>query len=496
MASNLNSGAKILIVDDVPTNLGVLKEALEPEGHKIIFAPDGLTALELVKRVLPDLILLDVTMPGIGGFETCRRLKEDEQIADIPVIFLTARTEAQDIMEGFECGAVDYVLKPFQVGEVVKRVETHLTIRRLSNDLKAHNDRLTAANDRLRAEIAKREEAENAARDADQKLNSIRKEEADRWAVSGMIGNSASLKRIVKDIQSVQPTPKTSVLVVGESGTGKELVARAIHFGGVRSQQPFVPVNCSAIPRDLSESLFFGHVRGAFSGAAANQIGYFEMANGGTLFLDEIGDMPRELQAKFLRVLEDGRIRRVGAREEMQVDVRVLAATNADLESRVRDKEFRQDLYFRLAGFQITVPPLRERKGDIELLAEHFLALFSKEMGKSKPRLSDVALSILRDYAFPGNVRELKHIVERALIECAGNELLPEHLHLSSLTKPEPLQSSTVNSIFEELPINLEQAEALVIQKALAKTGGNVSEAAKLLKTNRMRIYRVINAQD
>ena len=225
------------------------------------------------------------------------------------------------------------------------------------------------------------------------------------------------------------------MLITGESGTGKELIARGLHFSSPRKGGPFVPVNCSAVPGELSESLFFGHKKGAFTGADKDRSGYFELADGGTLFLDEIGDMPAALQAKLLRVLEDGEVMPVGAAKGKHVDVRVLAATNVDLQQGIADGRFRQDLYFRLARYTVESPPLRERREDIPTLAEHFLTLFAREMGYAAPQLSCEALMVLEDYAFPGNVRELKNIVERSLIESGGREIRPEHVHLLASTE-------------------------------------------------------------
>ena len=291
----------------------------------------------------------------------------------------------------------------------------------------------------------------------------------------------------------------TGVLITGESGTGKELIARAIHFGGARKEAPFVPVNCHAMPAELVESMLFGHVRGAFTGAVADRAGYFEAADGGTLFLDEIGDMPPELQGKLLRVLEDGEVWRVGARAGKRVDVRVLAATNANLQRKIQDGAFRQDLYFRLARFTVTAPPLRERREDIPLLARHFLKLFAAEMGREAPALSPEAAERLGGYDYPGNVRELKNLIERALIESGGTEIRPRHLHFVSGDKTEAVSTSAGTSGMPDLPMDLgeaaRRAEMWVVQRAMDKAGGNLSEAARLLGTSRNKVYRIINQQ-
>jgi len=312
----------------------------------------------------------------------------------------------------------------------------------------------------------------------------------------------------------------TTVLITGESGTGKELIARAIHYGSFRKGQ-FVPLNCSAIPSGLAESTLFGHVRGAFTGADTARKGCFELADGGTLFLDEIGDMPLELQAKLLRVLEDGYVTPVGADHPKRVDVRVLSATNADLQTKISEGKFRQDLYFRLAGFPVVVPPLRQRKEDILLLAHHFLSMWATEMGRPIPSLSSDAIEILASYAFPGNVRELKNIIERAIIESGGREIQPKHLAVHEVNNnpltpldnpPAPLwkgDKGEARSHFSHTPttsssppsapdlstaeyLSLDEMIQARIEQVLKQTGGNQSEAARRLKISRDQLrYRI-----
>ena len=482
--------AEILIVDDDPVNLNVLRQSLESEGYSIIAAPSGEVALRIVTRTQPDLILLDILMPGINGFETCRRLKTDKVTADIPVLFITAMDETESVIEGFRVGGVDYITKPFKEEEVLVRVQTHLKIHRLTQ-------KILQKNRELQQQIAMREKAEADLKTADEQLSMISQREAERWGITGFIGKSQTIAKILKDISRLQTTGTMSVLITGESGTGKELIARAIHFGSPRAKRPFIPINCSAIPRDLAESLFFGHVKGAFTGATTEQKGQFELADGGTLFLDEIGDMPLDLQSKLLRVLEDGCIIPVGGTHEKHADVRVLAATNTDLQTKIAERTFREDLYFRLAGFTVIVPPLRERKEDIPLLAEHFLNLFATEMGIPKPALSQEALSALASYSFPGNVRELKNIIARALLESDGKEILPEHLHFVSTVSPPSTSTAKKASEAEasEIPLNLNEAEIYLIKRALEHVNGNISEAARLLGISRKRIYRKLGKE-
>jgi len=477
----------ILLVDDQPANRELLRQTLEPMGCEILVAADGEAALKVAARAKPDLILLDVMMPGIDGYESCRRLKSNEATRGIPVIFITAQNESKDVVKGFRAGGVDYVIKPFQMEEVLARVETHLKISRLTRALQTRNAELAA-------EVARRARAEDALATADERLSLLSQQEAERWGVSGMLGQSGTFARILGDIRKAQQAGNLSVLVTGENGTGKELIARAIHFGGPLAKGPFIPVNCSAIPRDLAESLLFGHMKGSFSGAQADQKGYFELAHGGTLFLDEVGEMPPALQPKLLRVLEDGRVTPLGATKEKQVEVRVVAASNVDFQKKIASGEFRQDLYFRLARFTVAAPTLRERREDIPLLAAHFLKLFAAEMRVKAPALEAGALAALMNHSFPGNVRELKNVIERALIESGEKEIRVEHLKLSPSgveTSPQPPVISQAG-VGTDLPLNLEQAELLLIHRALAQTQGNVSRAADLLGINRAKIYRTL----
>ncbi|ETW97638.1 MAG: hypothetical protein ETSY1_21840 [Candidatus Entotheonella factor] len=422
---------EILIIDDLSSNRALLQQTLEPQGYDIIAVPSGEIGLSIAEQSRPDLILLDIIMPaGMDGLETCRRLKANPATQEIPVIFITARDDEASIEAGFEAGAVDYITKPYRKKEIQLRVETHLKISQLNRSLQRQNLE-------LKAEISRREQAElerNAAVDAQQRsdehLRHLSHQEAQHWDIEGFIGQSPTLARILDTVRRLQKTGITiNVLITGESGTGKELIARAIHSGGSRSHGAFIPVNCAAIPTHLAESTFFGHVRGAFTGADTRRQGCFELADGGTLFLDEASEMPLDLQAKLLRVLEDGVITPVGSAQSRQVDVRVLTAANADLHSKISAGAFREDLYFRLARMTVEVPPLRTRQEDIPLLAQHFLATFATDMGRKHVNLSPAALAQLQDYDFPGNVRELKNIIERALIESENDTIQPEHLH-------------------------------------------------------------------
>jgi DNA-binding NtrC family response regulator len=471
------AGARVLIVDDVPANLDVLFEALEAASCKVLVATDGATAIEVAGREKPDVVLLDVLMPGLDGFATCRRLRSAPATRGIPVIFLTALDDTEEIVKGFRAGALDYIAKPFRKDEVLARIRTHV-------ELRAGQRRLEQLNVRLEEEIAR-------SRKLDSRLGVLARGEEARWNVAGFIGESPTMSAILGELARLRNADSVSVLISGESGTGKELVARAIHAGSARSGGPFVAVNCAAIPLELGESLLFGHLKGAFTGAEREQTGYFELADGGTLFLDEIGAMPAVLQPKLLRVLEDGLIRPLGAREDRRVSVRVVAATNAPMQS------LREDLYFRLARFTVALPPLRERREDIPLLARHFAHLFAAEMGIDCPVLSEAALGELLRYPFPGNVRELKNAIERSLIESGGAALEPQHLRLrapSEAASPPAGQPRPPTST-EDMPARLADAELVLIQRAVERAGGNLSRAARQLGIDRNRIYRRLRAK-
>ena len=414
-------GSRILVVDDVPANVDVLRQALEAAAYQVMVASSGEVALDLAMRFLPDLILLDVMMPGLDGFATCRRLKQGEGTRSIPVIFVTARDDNTGLVEGFRAGAVDYIAKPFHQEEVLVRIQTHLEKARLLRQLQEQNHA-------LKEEIARRQRLTSERDDLAERLSQLSQLEIDRQGVAGFVGQSRAAQVVLEEITLLQQAHTVSVLITGESGTGKEVIARAIHYGGTRARGPFVAVNCASIPRELAESSFFGHVRGAFTGAYDTRRGYFEQAAGGTLFLDEIGDLPPELQAKLLRTLETGTVTPLGGSQERAVDVRILVATNQELTTLIAQDRFREDLYFRLAGFTVAVPPLRSRREDIPLLVDHFLRRYGAEMGRESAGMSREALEVLEAHEFPGNVRELKNLVEYALIRSRGALIRPEHL--------------------------------------------------------------------
>lgn len=436
-----NRENSILIVDDTPANVALLLDQLSQHGFKILVAEDGESAIEQVKYARPDLILLDVLMPGIDGFETCRRLKAEQEIKDIPVIFMTALSETTDKVKGFETGAVDYVTKPFQYEEVLARVTTHLTIRKLQKELQE-------VNGKLEQRVAERTGELKAALEEVEKLKNrlaaeniyLREEIKLERNFEEIIGRSEALQNVLDKAEQVAGTDAT-VLLLGETGTGKELMARAVHNLSRRKDHSLVKVNCAALPANLIESELFGHEKGAFTGALARKIGRFEVADGGTIFLDEIGDLPLELQAKLLRVLQEGEFERLGSAQTIKVNVRVIAATNRDISKAIEDGEFREDLYYRLNVFPIWLPSLRDRKADIPLLVKYFVKKFSARLGKMVEQVPRPVMVALQNYSWPGNIRELENVIERAIILSKDSTLQVEELQERKQSPQLPLES-------------------------------------------------------
>lgn len=402
----------VLLVDDTPMNLDVLVDALSEAGLEVFVATDGEMALQRVPLVQPDLILLDVMMPGLDGFETCRRLKASPEHADIPVVFMTALARPEDKLEGFEVGGVDYVTKPIQHAEVLARVEVHLTLRQLQRELSEANASLE---EKVRARTAELE----ALKGQLEHENAYLREQVAEARPGLILGESPAVTDLLERIDAVAAS-EANVLVLGESGVGKELVAARIHEASPRRSRPLVKVNCASVPQELFESEFFGHVKGAFTGAHRDREGRFALADGGTLFLDEVGEIPLSLQAKLLRVLQEGEYEPVGDHETRRVDVRIVAATNRSLREEVEAGRFREDLYYRLGVFPISVPPLRAREGDAVLLARRFLERLAPS---GRPVIDEAGAAAVLAYGWPGNVRELHNVVERALILSRGPRL-------------------------------------------------------------------------
>jgi DNA-binding NtrC family response regulator len=433
MSENLKPAStpeEILVVDDTPASLRLLTELLTGNGYRVRPATDGALALESVTVKAPGLVLLDVSMPDMDGYEVCRRLKADEKTSRIPVIFISAFGDTRQKVTGFEAGGIDYITKPFQAEEVLARVRTHLRLRQAEEALRNARNTLEL---RVQERTAELQDSNQALRRAVEEIELLKSqlelhnsylqdEVVEAKAFGDLVGQSSGLRHIVSQIDLVAPT-EASVLILGESGTGKELVAREIHHRSRRKDKPLIRVNCASIPKDLYESEFFGHARGAFTGAVKDRAGRFEAADGGTLFLDEVGEIPLDLQSKLLRVLQEKRYERVGEDRTRTAEVRIIGATNRDLKKEIAAGRFREDLYYRLNVFPILVPTLRDRMEDIPLLAKHFVELSIKELGCPKPRLTRAGIAKLQGYHWPGNIRELRNVIQRAVILARGGVL-------------------------------------------------------------------------
>jgi len=406
--------ATVLVVDDVPDNVRVLVECLKAENFRALVAQDGNAALQRARQARPDLILLDVMMPGLNGFETCMRLKAEEGTRDIPVIFLTALDDHTEKLKGFQAGAVDYLTKPFQFEEVIARVNTHLTLKRYEQELRDANQQLEARVRERTAELnAALEEVQNLRERLEAENAYLQKELGS--GQRDIVGASVAIQSVLSDVAQVARTD-TTVLVSGETGTGKELIARAIHEQSQRRDRALVMLNCAAISAGLVENELFGHVKGAYTGATERQIGRFELADGGTLFLDEVSELPLETQVKLLRVLQEREFEPVGSTKTIRADVRIVAATNRDLATEVAAGRFRSDLYYRLNVFPLRLPPLRDRREDIPMLVDHFVANLTRRLGRNIDRIEPVAIEKLCAHDWPGNIRELQNTIERAVV--------------------------------------------------------------------------------
>jgi two-component system response regulator PilR (NtrC family) len=381
---------RILVVDDEGSMREMLRIVLKRDGYDVITAENGRTALAILQGEPVDMLLSDIRMPDVNGVEVLRAAKDVNR--DIVAFMMTAFASTETAVEALRLGAVDYLTKPFSMDELRMKVRQHLEVHRL----KQENVLLKRA------------------------LNT-------RYEFSSIIGRSASMLDLFTMIETIAKTAST-VLITGESGTGKELVARAVHYNSLRREHPFVALNCGAVPETLLESELFGHMRGAFTGADTTRKGLIEVADRGTIFLDEIGEMNTSMQVKLLRVLQERRFRRVGGNDETAADIRVIAATNQDLPKLVAEGRFREDLFYRINVIQLPLPPLRERREDIALLADHFLAKFAADMGQPVRAISREALALLERYSWPGNVRELENVMERAVALEASAAVLPESL--------------------------------------------------------------------
>ncbi len=478
------SKARILVVDDEKMIRWTLETALKKEGYKVTAVESGEEALEHLLNQSPDVVVADITLPGIDGIEVLRHIRESEPL--IPVVMITAHKEISLAVSAMKLGAFDYVEKPFDVDRILILVDNALERRKLSREVEYY-----------------------------------RKEKREKHGFDSIIGRSSQVKSVIEIARKVAGSEATTVLLHGESGTGKDILAMAIHYESARATRPFMPINVTALPGELLESELMGYEKGAFTDAKATKKGLFEIASGGTIYLDEIGDMAPGLQAKLLRFIETKTFKRVGGHTDIEVDVRIIAATNKDLEGAVKGGKFREDLFYRLNVIPITLPPLRERREDILHLAAHFLADFGRQFRRAVKGFTREAESAMVAYGWPGNVRELKNVIERALILGTGETVGVDDLAFSVTGKvtpeAEPVEWSegpvdgerpvlSEVGAEEDLPgtgeppaagedggvlrlpeggVVLEDVEMELIKQALDKTGGNQTRAARLLGLSR-----------
>jgi DNA-binding NtrC family response regulator len=438
----------ILVIEDKESMTKMLRDALEAEGYNVISAQNGLQGINQIKGSRIDLVLTDLKLPEKDGIDVLKAAKEENQL--MPVIVMTAYGSVETAVTAMKEGAFDFITKPFDIDHLLMLIKRALETQRVLTE------------------------------------NILLKEEfASKLGLPVIIGKSEKITDVAELVQKVAPT-KTTVLLLGESGTGKELFARAIHNLSPRRNYPFVPINCAAIPKELLESELFGHEKGSFTGADAKKFGKFELADGGTIFLDEVGDMDLILQSKLLRAIEESEIERVGGLKTIKVDVRIVAASNKDLDKAVEDKSFREDLYYRLNVFPVKIPPLKERKEDIPLLVEYFINKYCLELKTSQKSISKDALDILMNYHWKGNVRELENTLERAIILCDGDSITTEHIALTQRSEPVSAeQLSLSEATLEDVAKRaLKIAETQRIVEALRQTKGNKSKASELLRVS------------
>ena len=460
--------SRILVIDDHESIRDLLSVFLKENGYEVTPAADGPSGLELLKQGRFDLFFVDLVMPGMTGLDLLREVNTLN--LNVPAIVITAFGTIETAVEAMKLGAYDYITKPFILEEL------HITL--------------------IRALGMVRLQRENA---------SLKRQLKEKYTFRKLVGNSLPMQKLYRLMEKIADTDST-VLITGESGTGKELVARTLHYNSSRASNPFVPINCSAIPKDLIESELFGHEKGAFTGAIGTRIGRFEMANGGTLFLDEIGDIPHFLQVKLLRVIQEREFERVGGTKTIRVDVRILAATNKDLEKATREGEFREDLFYRLNVIPVEIPPLRERREDIPVLVDHFMGEHCRKKKKAPVKMTPDAAGILESYRWPGNVRELENTIERMVILSDGGFVgaddLPGHIRArgdAAGSAPADRRRAggvpvTLEWTRSGIDLNgvLDDLERSLILQALDRAGGVKKNAAALLGLNRTTLIEKI----
>lgn len=450
---------KILAVDDDPEGLFAIEQLLLLRGFSVVTASSGSETIEKAKAETPDLILLDVVMPPPDGYTVAKILKSDADLRYVPIVLLTGKDELADIIHGLDQGADDYICKPYDSHELIARVHAALRVRSIYGELRD----VKRANRRLQA----------------------RMEES--CGFSSIIGRSPAMTGLY-DLMTKVADSDVPVLITGESGTGKELVATALHASGPRKDKSFVVQNCSAFNENLLESELFGHVKGAFTGAIRDKQGLFELADGGTFFLDELGEMSPALQVKLLRVLQDGTFMPVGGTKQKRVDVRVIAATNRNLEEMVRSGTFREDLYYRLNVVNLKLPPLRERSGDIPLLVEFFLGKIAQRSGKPRKEIAPEAMSALEAFHWPGNIRQLENELQRAHVMSGKETLISASCLSPTLLATEGGESAVFSPQEGKLKDVLDSIERTMIVEALKRCDGNKSEAARQLGISRSNL--------
>jgi two-component system NtrC family response regulator len=445
---------KILVVDDELKMRRVLQMALEEDGYSVVLAKNGKEAVKKISEIPFRLVIADMKMPVMDGMELLRKIEKLNE--NLPVIMMTAYGTVATAVEAMKQGAYDYILKPFDIEEMKLIVSRAISVERLVREKTFQQEELRA-----------------------------------RYGFNNIIGISSQIRKVCEAIRKVADV-KSTVLICGESGTGKELVAHAIHFAGERSERPFIAVNCAALSETLLESELFGHVKGAFTGAHADRQGRFELADGGSLFLDEVSAMSPALQASLLRIIETKEFEKVGGTRTIQSDVRIIAATNTDLKKLIQKGLFREDLYYRLNVVPILLPPLRERRDDIPILARHFLSLYSAELGKRIKEISPPAMNLLSGYGWPGNVRELENVIERAVVLVEGDTLgekdIPLDLSFGKVdnTPTGPARNLSYQEAKKEV---IESFERAFFAKVIEAAGGNITQAAKLTEMDRKNLY-------
>lgn len=454
----MSNEAAILAVDDETDFVQTLSEILQKSDYRVDTSSSGYEALQMLSLSQYDLVILDLYMPLISGIETLKRIKKIDP--GLPVIILSADSEVGTVVEALKLGAFDYFPKPLEWEKLAIAIKNALVTKDLRNEVRSLKGQLK-----------------------------------ERYGFDRFIGNSEKMQEVFRIVDRVIESNVT-VSIRGESGTGKELLARAVHFNGPRKNKPFVAVNCAAIPENLLESELFGHEKGSFTGAVARRIGKFEQADGGTLFLDEIGDMEPSMQVKMLRVLQERKFQRVGGNDTVEVDVRVLSATNKDLEEEMRNGNFREDLYYRICVYPISIPPLRERREDIPALTAFMLEKYNEESRRKIKAITPQAMEHLIHYDWPGNVRELENILERSFLNCTNGVLLPEHLPITLTSFKGSLDfSDTYIDLKKVVSLTknitpLKDLEREVLIQALKLTRYNMSMAAAELGIGRTTLYR------